>query len=125
MDGAVAWIAETYPSLDAVLSVCTGARLLARAGVLEGRRATTNKVAFDATAALSSGVEWVREARWVKDGNVWTSGGVSAGTDMMLAFIAERWGMGVAREAANRMEYDWRNDPSWDPFAYAIPANRK
>ncbi|RYG13715.1 MAG: DJ-1/PfpI family protein [Burkholderiales bacterium] len=100
-------------------SVCTGAALLAKAGILDGRRATTNKIAFDWVASQSAHVDWQRRARWVVDGKLWTSSGVSAGTDMALALVEFLHDRSMAMETARRAEYVWSNDPSDDPFAIA------
>jgi len=61
----------------------------------------------------------VREARWVEDGNFFTSSGVSAGTDMSLAIIERILDRQAAEKAALRAEYDWHKDPALDPFANA------
>ena len=65
-------------------------------------------------------VEWVREARWVEDGNIWTSSGVSAGIDMMLAFIESQYGAATADTIAERSEYVRNRDANADPFAYLV-----
>lgn len=109
--------AAAFPRLRFLLTVCTGSALAARAGVLDGRRATTNKAEFDWVAALDPRVDWVRRARWVVDGNVWTSSGVSAGIDMMYAFVAAQYGDGVAADLAREAEYVRNTDPGNDPFA--------
>lgn len=57
------------------------------------------------------------KARWVVDGNVWTSSGVSAGIDATLAFIEEVYGREEASSIADLMEYERHADASWDPFA--------
>jgi transcriptional regulator GlxA family with amidase domain len=111
------WLREREKSADLVMSVCTGAALLARAGVLDGRRATTNKFAFQWVVEQGPKVTWVPHARWVEDGHFATSAGVSAGIDMALAVIARRYGQDTADTIATRMEYDWHRDASWDPFA--------
>ncbi len=77
-----------------VTSVCTGSALLAKAGLLDGRKATSNKQFFALAKAQSDAVEWVEEARWVEDDRYVTSSGVSAGMDMTLALIARVWGRG-------------------------------
>ena len=100
-----------------VASVCTGSALLAKAGLLEGRRATTNKRAFRFVAKLGTRVDWVPEARWVEDGKYFTSSGVSAGMDMALGLISHLHGDGACAEAAARTEYEWHRDKGWDPFA--------
>ncbi|KAH9926614.1 class I glutamine amidotransferase-like protein [Epithele typhae] len=112
------YITATYPRLRSLLSVCTGAELLARSGVLAGRRATGNKKHWGRITAADPAAKWEKKARWVRDGNIWTSGGVSAGTDMALGWVAAHFGEEVARAVANDIEYEWRNDPEWDVFAY-------
>ena len=102
---------------EIVASVCTGAALLARAGLLDGRRATSNKLSFKWVTEQGPAVEWVRRARWVEDGKFATSSGVSAGIDMTLALIARLAGAEIAERIATRMEYEWHRDPTWDPFA--------
>ncbi|MDV3457943.1 DJ-1/PfpI family protein [Sphingomonas sp. HF-S4] len=98
-------------------SVCTGAALLAAAGLLKGRRATTNKRAFDWVAKQDSDVRWRRKARWVVDGKYVTSSGVSAGTDMALALVQQIYGLALAEDTAGEAEYVWNNDPENDPFS--------
>ncbi|HHN8303731.1 DJ-1/PfpI family protein [Morganella morganii] len=99
------------------LSVCTGSALLAAAGVLDGRQATSNKRAWQWVTSLSAQVNWVKKARWCADGRFYTSSGVSAGTDMALAFIADRHSETAAEEIAQHIEYRWHNDAGDDPFA--------
>jgi transcriptional regulator GlxA family with amidase domain len=113
----LAWLRERAASADVVMSVCTGAALLARAGLLDGRRATTNKFAFKWVVEQGPKVTWVAQARWVEDGKFATSSGVSAGIDMALALLAKRYGQEMADTIATRMEYEWHRDASWDPFA--------
>ncbi len=100
-----------------IASVCTGASVLAAAGLLDGRRATTNKIAYDWVLNQGSAVNWVRKARWITDGNVWTSSGVSAGMDMALAIIDKEFDRETALEAARQAEYFWHEDSTNDPFA--------
>ena len=104
------------PAAEVVMSVCTGAALLARAGLLDGRRATTNKVFFEVARAEGPRVHWVEKARWVEDGPYVTSSGVSAGMDMALAVIARLFGRERAEAVALLTEYTWQDDPDRDPF---------
>ncbi|KAI9876947.1 MAG: hypothetical protein M1830_005233 [Pleopsidium flavum] len=113
----VTFIEKTYPRLQYLISVCTGAGLVARSGILNGKKATTNKAAWNSTTALGAEVEWVAHARWVRDGNIWSSSGVSAGIDVTFAFIEEVYGSETATMVANYMEYERHLDASWDPFA--------
>ncbi len=111
------WLRRRADEAEIVSSVCTGAALLARAGLLDGRRATSNKLAFSWVVEQGPRVQWVRQARWVEDGRFATSSGVSAGIDMTLALIARLAGIASAEQVAVRMEYEWHRDASWDPFA--------
>lgn len=111
------WIAQRAASGAYVLSVCTGSGLLARAGVLTGRRATTNKMAFAWVREQGPSTDWVAKARWVRDGAVYTSAGVSAGMDMALGFISDYWGRAKAEQIALWSEYEWNDDPTADRFA--------
>ncbi len=113
----LAWLAGWAGRAAYVTSVCTGSGLLAAAHLLDGFRATSNKRSFGWASAQGTSVEWVPEARWVEDRNRWTSSGVAAGMDMALALIAHLHGEAVAVEVADRVEYEWHRDASWDPFA--------
>ena len=118
--GDTAFLAELRRQCEGariVASVCTGSALLARAGVLDGRRATSNKTAFAWVKSQGPAVRWVPKARWVEDGKFLTSSGVSAGMDMALALVARLLGREAALEAADGTEYEWHEDPDWDPFA--------
>lgn len=85
--------------------------------MLDGKRATTNKMAWREITALGPRVEWVARARWVHDGKVWSSSGVSAGIDVAFAWIESVFGKEVAEKIAVGMEYERRRDASYDPFA--------
>jgi putative intracellular protease/amidase len=98
-------------------TVCTGSALLARTGVMDGRPATSNKIAWDWAIRQGPRVLWKRRARWVDDGNLVSASGVSAGIDMTLALIARLHGRDMAVNAARNMEYVWRENPDDDPFA--------
>jgi len=111
------WLATRAGAAEVVMSVCSGSALLARAGVLDGRRATTNKMWFNALTPSGPNVQWVKEARWVEDGKFVTSSGVSAGMDMALAVIAKLRGEEVSKNLAVATEYEWHRDADWDPFA--------
>ncbi|MBK8247073.1 MAG: DJ-1/PfpI family protein [Gemmatimonadetes bacterium] len=97
-------------------SVCTGSALLARAGLLKGLRATSNKGAFALAVEQDPEVKWVPSARWVEDGKVLTSSGVSAGTDMALGLVSKMFGIERARGLARSLEYEWHEDRDADPF---------
>jgi transcriptional regulator GlxA family with amidase domain len=122
-DGAVEFIRKTFPSLQYLITVCTGSQLAAKAGVLDGKKATTNKLFFRSTTEIRKEVDWIRKARWVRDGHIWTSSGISAGIDVTFAWIEEVYGADTAQGIADRMEYTRATDPDNDPFA-DLPADR-
>jgi transcriptional regulator GlxA family with amidase domain len=111
------WLLRATSRAEIVASVCTGSALLAKAGLLDGRRATTNKLAIDWVVSQGPAVHWERRARWVEDGKFFTSSGVSAGMDMALALVARLCGIERARQAAHWAEYVWNEDSDDDPFA--------
>ncbi len=110
------FLRERTRSAEVTMSVCTGSAILAKAGVLEGRRATSNKQLFKHATEQSDKVHWIAEARWVEDGPFVTSSGISAGTDMALAVIARLYGRDRAQQIADLTEYSWQSDSERDPF---------
>jgi transcriptional regulator GlxA family with amidase domain len=99
----VAFVQKQAAGCRHVLSVCTGAFVLQAAGLLQGRKATTHWHSLDRLRS-HSGVT-VDEQRFVRDGNVWTAAGVSAGIDLALAFIADQAGEDVAGKVQLSAEY--------------------
>jgi len=116
-DALLDWLRVAASKAELVTSVCTGSAILAKAGLLNGRRATTNKAAYEWVRTQGPDVLWQPQARWVEDGNYFTSSGVSAGIDMSLAVISRLFGEEKAEAIAVSAEYEWHRDPDWDPFA--------
>ncbi len=112
-----AFLGERVPAAELTTTVCTGSMILAATGLLDGRRATSNKLAFEWVTEQREAVDWVPEARWVEDGDIFTSSGVAAGIDMSLAAIARLFGAETAERVADLTEYEWHREASWDPFA--------
>jgi len=110
------FIKKRYPTLQYLLSVCTGSTMIAAAGILDGKKATSNKYSWS-FATSNKDVNWVRKARWVVDGNIWSSSGVAAGMDMTYAFISTVFSPDIAKQLANVMEYEPHTNPEWDPFS--------
>jgi transcriptional regulator GlxA family with amidase domain len=111
------WLRERSAKAEIVMSVCTGSALLAKAGLLDGHRATSNKQYFSIAAGQGPKVKWVKEARWVDDGDRVTSSGVSAGIDMALHVVARLFGEETAQKISDGTEYQWHKDADKDPFA--------
>lgn len=109
-------IEELSHSSDYVLTVCTGSALLAKTGLLDGKKATSNKRAFSWVTSQNTKVDWDKKARWKVDGKYYTSSGVSAGMDMALGFLADRHGIDFARKVAKEIEYNWVEDKDNDNF---------
>ena len=101
----ISWIEESANSAEKVLSVCTGALLLAKAGLLEGLKATTHHQVFEELAALAPNTEIVKGERFVDNGKIITSGGISAGIDMTLCLIELICDRDTAQRTAAYMEY--------------------
>ena len=91
--------------------------MVARSGLIDGLPSTTNKFVFDWVVGDYPAVDWQRSARWVHAGKFYMSSGVSAGTDMALAFVADQYGEDRAEYLVQMTEYIWSKDPADDPFA--------
>ncbi len=102
------WIGQRAAKAELVLSVCTGALLLAKAGLLAGLSATTHHAALDLLCEVAPGTNVRRDARLVDNGRVITSAGVAAGIDMSFHVVARLLGNDVAQAAAEYIEYPWR-----------------
>ncbi|TQO56347.1 DJ-1/PfpI family protein [Paraclostridium bifermentans] len=98
------------------LSICTGSALLAKCGVLNNIKATSNKKALEWVKQTNENVIWIDKARWVVDGKFYTSSGVSAGMDMALGFVSDQFGKDKAYEISEFIEYIWNEDKSKDIF---------
>ncbi len=108
-----------------VASVCTGAGLLAKMGLLDGKKATTNKNEWESIIQYGKDVHWQRDARWVSEldeqgtdtTGIITSSGVSAGIDMTFGLIKILYGPYVPDNSATRMEYIRNKVAAYDPFS--------
>jgi transcriptional regulator GlxA family with amidase domain len=106
----IAWITETARNCELTTSVCTGAFLLAQAGMLTGKHATTHWEDMDDLQTMFPQVKVVRDRRWVRDGNTITSGGISAGIDMSLKLVETLVNRDLAVQTARQMEYTWNEN---------------
>jgi len=104
-DTVLYWIKDQMSKVNLMASVCTGAFLLAKAGLLRGKKATTHWMDID-RLATEFNVDVLRGVKYVDEGLVMTSGGISAGINMSLYIIKKLLGEEVALTTAKRMEYD-------------------
>lgn len=103
------WIREISNDVEILLSVCTGALILANANLLDGLKVTTNRSAIhELRSIVSDATEILEEVRYVDNGKIILSAGVSAGMDASLYVIEKLLGENRAANSANIMEYDWR-----------------
>ena len=110
--GVIDWIARAHDGSMLTASICTGAFLLAKAGLLAGRKATTHWEDIDDLQRQYPDITVMRDQTWVDEGDIVTSGGISAGIDMSLHLIRRLEGGELAEAVARQMEYDWRSDTS-------------
>ena len=116
------WIRENSKNTDVTMSVCTGAFVLAKTGLLAGKPATTFHGAFGAFAAEFPDIQLKRGARFVEDGNLATAGGLSSGIDLALRVVERYFGREVAKQTAYTLEYQgqgWMNADSNQLYASA------
>ncbi len=104
-ESLLSWITEKAQQVEILASVCTGALLLAQAGFLKGKKATTHWMDLERLANFPE-VDVQKETKYVEDGKVITSGGISAGIDMSFYLVAKLYGVETALATAKRMEYD-------------------
>jgi transcriptional regulator GlxA family with amidase domain len=121
------WVRSAAKRSRRVTSVCSGAFVLAHAGLLDGRRATTHWQWCDTLAAMFPAVEVERDSIFVADGSVYTSAGVTAGIDLALALVEEDLGPEAAREVAQQLVVFLRRPGGQSQFSAQIataPAER-
>ena len=99
------WLNQVYSSVDVMMSVCTGAFVLARAGLLDGRTATTHHDFYDALEERFPKVKVKRGLRYVEGPKISTAGGLTSGIDLALRVVERYFGRGVAEQTATYMEY--------------------
>lgn len=106
----IAWLQNASREAELTISVCTGARILAKAGLLEGLHATTHQAALEDMRQMAPTTTWAdgdwQDTRFVDNGHIITAGGISAGIDASLHVIAKLLGRDKARATAEYMEYD-------------------
>jgi putative intracellular protease/amidase/YHS domain-containing protein len=114
------WIRRSSKTADLTMSVCTGAYMLAKTGLLAGREATTHHGAYADFATTFPDVRVKRGVRFVEDGNLATSGGLSCGIDLALRVVERYYGREVAEQAAYNLEY--QSHGWFDPSANEVYA---
>jgi len=121
-EATLEWIRKATKSTDVTMSVCTGAFVLARTGLLSGKAATTYHGAFVRFADQFPDIHLKRGARFVEDGNLATAGGLSSGIDLALRVVERYFGREVAQKTAYDLEYQgqgWMNPESNQVYAAA------
>lgn len=118
----IAWTQQAAKGSRRVTSVCSGAFVLANAGLLDGRRATTHWAWCDTLGAMFPAVAVESDAIFVRDGNVYTSAGVTAGIDLALALVEEDLGAEAAREVAQELVVFLRRPGGQSQFSAQIAA---
>src|SRR5438876_3903560 len=119
-EATLEWIRKSTKTADVTMSVCTGAFVLARTGLLSGKPATTYHGAFATFASEFPDIHLKRGARFVEDGNLATAGGLSSGIDLALRVVERYYGHHVAQKTAYDLEYQgqgWMNPDSNQTYA--------
>jgi putative intracellular protease/amidase/YHS domain-containing protein len=119
-EATLGWIRKSTKTTDVTMSVCTGAFVLAKTGLLSGKAATTYHGAFVSFASEFPDIHLKRGARFVEDGNLASAGGLSSGIDLALRVVERYFGREVAQKTAYNMEYQglgWMNPDSNQVYA--------
>jgi transcriptional regulator GlxA family with amidase domain len=101
------WIQKQFTQVELMLSVCTGSLVLGKAGLLENISATTHHLALSELEAAAPNTKVIADTKYVDNGKIITSAGISAGIEMALHVVAKEHGMEQAQQTASYMEYDW------------------
>jgi len=121
----VPWLRRFHARIPTVVSICTGAFVLAAAGVLDGRRATTHWMFLNELRARYPAVDVVDEGIFVKDGRAWTSAGITTGIDLMLSMVEDDHGHRVAMAVARRLVLFLRRSGNQAQFSAALQRQEK
>jgi len=121
----VPWLVKHKRHIPTLVSICTGAFVLGAAGVLDGKRATTHWLYLDELRRRFPAARVVDEGIYVKDGQVWTSAGITAGIDLALAFVEEDHGHRIAMQVARRLVLFLRRSGHQAQFSGALQRQEK
>jgi transcriptional regulator GlxA family with amidase domain len=109
-DHLISWIVASSDIADITASVCTGTFLLAKAGLLESKAATTHWEDINDFRSIFPDIEIIKDVRWVDEGHIVTAAGISAGIDMSLHIVSRVADKDLAMRTARQMEFDWTRD---------------
>jgi transcriptional regulator GlxA family with amidase domain len=123
--GLLAWLRDQADRVERIGSICTGALVLAAAGLLDGREATTHWAWCDRLAAAAPTCRIDRDAIWVRSGHVFTSAGVTAGMDLALALVEEDWGKATALAVAQELVVYRKRPGGQGQFSRYLEAERR
>ncbi len=124
-DQLVPWLRRFHDKIPTIVSTCTGAFTLAKAGLLDGRRATTHWLYLSELRSRFPAIDVVDEGIFVRDGKIWTSAGVTAGIDLMLALVEEEHGHCVAMEVAKMLVLFLRRSGNQAQFSSTLQRQEK
>ena len=105
------WVRDQAAKIELLASVCTGAFILAAAGLLDGKKVTTHWEDIDDLRTQFPHLDVVENVRWVEQGNLFTSAGISAGIDMCLHIVSQLENSELAEKTARQMDYRWIKNP--------------
>jgi len=105
-DKLIQWIKNQAIMVEILASICTGAFLLAKANLLNGRKATTHWMDIERIEKEFPNTNWIRHKKFIDEGQIITSGGISAGINMSFHLVKKLCGEEIAYMTAKRMEYD-------------------
>jgi len=115
----IKWVQDRAKESTYVMSVCTGAAILAKAGLLNGLTATTVRGGIDRLPTMGTNIKTVYDKRYVDNGKIITTAGLSSGIDGALYLVSKMLGKGIAQELALNIEYKWDPDGRFVRAAYA------